>query len=143
MTLRVTPFITIAEDEIVEDFIRAKGPGGQHVNKVATAVQLRFDAARSPSLPPEVRQRLRRIAGKRMTADGVLIIHARRFRSQQRNRQDARERLAALVRTAAGPPRKRIATRPSRASRARLLASKKHRSRLKKLRGRVAPSDER
>lgn len=142
MTLRITPGIAISEDEIVLDFIRASGPGGQHVNKVATAVQLRFNAARSSSLPPDVRRRLRRIAGRRMTAAGVLILRAQRFRSQERNRQDALERLTALIRKAAKPPAKRVATRPSRASRARMLALKKHRSRTKKLRGRVAPSDD-
>ena len=142
MTLRITPQITISDDEIVLDFIRASGPGGQHVNKVATAVQLRFDAGHCPSLPPDVRRRLRGIAGRRMTADGVLILRAQRFRSQERNRQDALERLAALIRKALKPPAKRIATRPSRASRARMLARKKHRSRTKKLRSRVSPSDD-
>ena len=142
MTLRVTPQIVIREDEIELSFVRASGPGGQNVNKVSTAVQLRFDAARSPSLTPAVRRRLRRIAGRRMTADGVLIIDARRFRSQEQNRNDALDRLAAMLRAAAQPPRKRIATRPSRAARARVLARKKHRSRIKKLRGRVSSSDD-
>ncbi len=142
MTLAVTPRITIGDDEIELSFVRASGPGGQNVNKVSTAVQLRFDAARSASLPPEVRRRLRRIAGRRMTADGVVIIRARRFRSQEQNRRDALERLAALIRAAAVPPERRIATRPSRASRTRTLARKKHRSRIKKLRGRVTASDD-
>jgi len=142
VTLTVTPRIAIGDDEIELSFVRASGPGGQNVNKVSTAVQLRFDAARSPSLPPEVRRRLRRIAGRRMTADGVLIIHARRYRSQEQNRRDALERLAALVRAAARTPEKRIPTRPSRAARSRVLARKKHRSRIKKLRGRVSGSDD-
>lgn len=140
--IEITPQIAIADNEIVLDFIRASGPGGQNVNKVATAVQLRFDAGHSPSLPPDVRDRLRHLAGRRMTADGVLVIHSRRFRSQARNREDVLDRLVKLIRAAVQPPKKRIGTRPSRASRARLLAHKRRRSRTKKLRSRVSPSDD-
>ncbi len=133
--MRVTRSITIDESELTERFILASGPGGQNVNKVATAVELRFDAQRSPSLPEPVRTRLTALAGKRISGEGILVITARRFRSQARNRKDARDRLAALVRAAATPPKLRRATRPSRAAKQRRLDEKRHRSTRKRERG--------
>ena len=130
--LRITADIAIDEREIEEDFIQASGPGGQNVNKVASAVQLRFDVGASPSLPEDVRHRLAGLAGRRLTSDGVLVIDARRFRSQERNRADARERLVALIARAALPPRKRIPTRPTLASRRARLESKKRRAETKR-----------
>ena len=132
--IRVTKDIAIDERELQEEFIRASGPGGQNVNKVATAVKLRFDAAHSPSLPPEVRDRLIRLAGSRITEQGVIIIDARRFRSQERNRQDARERLAALIRKAAQRPKARRKTRPTAASKERRLEEKRRRGQTKRTR---------
>lgn len=122
-------------------FIRAGGPGGQKVNKVATAVQLRFDAANSPSLPEAVRRRLKVLAGRRMTGDGVLVIDARRFRSQERNREDAYARLTELIRRAATPPRPRRPTKPSLAERERRLQDKRRRSQIKRRRGSAADLD--
>ena len=130
----VTPGIAIDERELSEQFVRSTGPGGQNVNKVSTAVQLRFDAAHSPSLPPDVKERLLRVAGHLATDDGVIVISAQRFRTQERNRTDARERLAALIRSAAEPPTPRTATRPTRASKRRRLEDKRQRSTTKSLR---------
>jgi ribosome-associated protein len=127
--------IALDEREIEESFIRASGPGGQNVNKVASAVQLRFDVRGSPSLPPPVRERLERLGGSRMTQDGVLVITAQRFRSQERNRQDALDRLVTLIRRAATAPRPRRPTRPGAAARQRRLTDKARRSRLKRARG--------
>ena len=140
--IRVTRTIAIDEGEIREEFIRASGPGGQNVNKVATAVQLRFDAAGSASLPDDVRNRLVRLAGRRMTADGVLIIEARRFRTQQRNRQDARDRLVELIRKAARKPKPRRKTKPTLASKKRRLETKHRKGDTKRMRRPVSPSED-
>ncbi|MBI5906300.1 MAG: aminoacyl-tRNA hydrolase [Deltaproteobacteria bacterium] len=139
--IRVTRSICIGESEIGERFVRSPGPGGQNVNKVATAVQLRFDVRNSPSLPADVRDRLLRLAGRRVTAEGFLLIEARRFRTRERNREDARDRLAALVAAAAEPVKPRKETRPPGASRERRLDAKRRRGEIKRVRRVVPPSD--
>ena len=140
--IRVTDTLSIPEDEIEESFVRSSGPGGQNVNKLSTAVQLRFDVRRSPSLPNDVAIRLMRIAGKRMTKDGVLLLIAQTHRTQERNRADALERLLELIREAAKPPPPpRKKTRPTRGSVERRLKEKAGRSDVKKMRGRPSGGD--
>jgi ribosome-associated protein len=139
--MQITPTLSIDDSEIEERFVRASGPGGQNVNKVATAVQLRFDAARSPSLDQATRDRLAVLAGSRMTSEGVLVIDARAFRTQGQNREDARQRLAELLRQATIRPRKRHKTRPSLASKERRLTGKKQRSQTKRGRRDVLGDD--
>lgn len=129
--LQVLPGLHIPDAELRERFIRAPGPGGQHVNKVATAVQLRFDAARSPTLAEPARQRLVRLAGRRADGDGVVLIEAHRFRTRERNREDARARLADLIRRALQTPTPRVATRPTRASQTRRLDAKRAHAQVK------------
>jgi ribosome-associated protein len=139
--IRITDSIAIDEGELAEDFVRSSGPGGQNVNKLSTAVQLRFDVRHSPSLPNDVAIRLMRLAGSRLTKDGVIVITAQSHRTQERNRQDARDRLIALIRQAAVVPAKRRPTKPTKASREKRLESKKRRGSIKGLR-RAKPSFE-
>jgi ribosome-associated protein len=133
--IRVTDTISLDEREIEESFVRASGPGGQNVNKLSTAVQLRFDVRHSPSLPVAVRQRLERLAGSRLTRDGTLVIVAQRHRTQARNRDDALDRLIELIRRAATPPRARRPTKPTAGARERRIEGKKRRADIKRLRG--------
>jgi ribosome-associated protein len=134
-SLRITPAIEIDESEIEERFVQSSGPGGQNVNKVATAVQLRFNVAASPALSEPLKAKIATLAGRRMTSEGILVIDARRFRTQERTRADARDRLADLIRRAATPVAKRIPTRPTLASKTRRLEGKKRRSATKRGRG--------
>jgi len=139
--IHINNHIAIDDNEIAESFIRASGPGGQNVNKLATAVQLRFDIRRSPSLPDEVRARLERLAGRRLTRDGVLVITAQRYRTQERNREDALTRLIELVRAAAVRPTPRRPTRPTLGSKVRRLEGKRRRGGIKALRS-AKPAEE-
>lgn len=136
MPLEITPALVIDDSELEERFVRASGPGGQNVNKVSTAVQLRFDPARSPALSAEVRERLRALAGSRVTSEGVLVIDARSHRTQGQNREDARMRLADLIRQALVRPKRRKKTRPGAAAKQRRLDTKKRRAATKSGRGR-------
>ena len=130
--LKITPHLSIPESELVERFVRASGAGGQNINKVSTAVELRFDIARSPSLPEAVRARLLAKRDRRLTDEGVFVIDAQRFRTQDRNRQDARERLAAFIASGLSVPKSRVATKPTRASKIRRLDGKRVRSDIKR-----------
>jgi ribosome-associated protein len=134
--LTISRTLSLPESEMVERFLRADGPGGQHVNRTESAVELRFDVANSPSLPEEIRARLLARRDRRLTAEGMLVIQGRRFRDQGRNRDDVRERLAELIRGVLVPPKKRLATKPTRASKERRLAGKQQRARVKQNRSR-------
>ena len=134
--LRISDRVALEEAELIEQFVRAPGPGGQNVNKLSSAVQLRFDVIGSPSLPEDVRARLKRLAGRRLTTEGVLIIDAHRHRTQARNREDARERLFELIRKATVAPKPRRATKPTLASRRRWLEEKRKRGEVKRARRR-------
>ena len=134
----VTERISLAENELSFSFIRSSGPGGQNVNKVATSVQLRFDVTGSPSLPGRVKTRLAKLAGRRLTGEGILVIEARRFRTRERNRADAVERLAALIRKAAKTEKKRRPTRPTKAAKNARMEGKKKRGQIKDLRRKVS-----
>ncbi len=140
--IHITPTIAIKENEIKFDFIRASGPGGQNVNKVATAVQLRFDAKNSPAFSDDVRNRLICLAGRRITEHGILIIEAKRFRSQKQNRKNAINRLIKLIRKASEKPKTRIKTKLSLASKKRAMEAKKHRAKIKKMRRPVSTTED-
>jgi len=139
--LPISRTLAIPDSELTERFLRADGPGGQHVNRTESAVELRFDVAQSPSLPDAVRERLLTRRDRRLTDEGVLVIQGRRFRDQGRNRDDVRERLAEIIRGALVPPKKRVATKPTRASKERRLAGKQQRSRIKQGRGKPGALD--
>ncbi len=139
--LQITPTLAIDENEIEERFVRASGPGGQNVNKVSTAVELRFDAARSPFLTDDMRARLRTLAGSRMTADGVILIDARQHRTQAQNREDARARLVSLLQQATIKPKRRRKTKPTAGSKERRIQTKKIRADTKRGRGRVGKDE--
>jgi ribosome-associated protein len=141
MLIPINGYLFLDESEIEESFIRASGPGGQNVNKVSSAVQIRFDLSASRSLPEDVRERLARLAGRRLTRDGVIIITAQRYRTQERNRQDALDRLVALIRRASELPTPRRPTKPTRAAKERRLEAKARRAAVKELR-RAGPSDD-
>ncbi|WP_146907841.1 alternative ribosome rescue aminoacyl-tRNA hydrolase ArfB [Arenimonas daejeonensis] len=132
--LQISPSLTIPDDELSERFVRSSGPGGQNVNKVSTAVELRFDVANSPSLPEAVRARLLARRDRRLTDEGVLVLSAQRYRTQDRNREDARERLSALIAAALVAPKKRVATKPSKGSKERRLGAKRERATVKRQR---------
>lgn len=139
--LRINAHLSIDEAELSESFIHASGPGGQNVNKVATAVQLRFDAMHSKSLPHDLKSRLKKLAGKRMSKDGIIVLTARQYRSQEKNRMDARARLVALIAKAAVAPIKRKPTKPPLASKKKRVETKKKRAQTKRLRGRTSVED--
>lgn len=139
--MRISSHIEIPDSELTERFLRADGPGGQHVNRTESAVELRFDVAQSPSLPDDVRARVLALRDRRLTDDGVLVIQGRRFRDQPRNRQDVRDRLTTLLRSALQPPKKRVATRPTRASKERRLVGKQKRGAIKRNRTRSWSAD--
>ena len=139
--MKISPDIAIDEKDIIFEFVRSSGPGGQNVNKVSTTVQLRFDLNGASGIPADVKNRLAKVAGRKLTGDGVLIIQASRFRKREQNRQDAVERLVELLRAAAVKPKKRVKTKPTKASRERKLASKKRRGRLKQMRKKVADGE--
>jgi ribosome-associated protein len=134
--LTISRTLSLPESELVERFLRADGPGGQHLNRTESAVELRFDVAHSPTLPEAVRERLLARRDRRLTDDGVLVIQGRRFRDQARNRDDVRERLAEIIRGVLVPPKKRVATKPTRASKERRLAGKQQRGKIKQTRSR-------
>jgi ribosome-associated protein len=140
--MQITPSFSLPDEELHFEFVRASGPGGQNVNKVATAVQLRFDVRASPSLTEEVKSRLMRLAGKRLTAEGVLVIEAKRYRSQEQNRAEAELRLAELIRRALTAPKKRRVTRPSAGARAKRLEEKRRRGEIKRQRVKPGVSEE-
>lgn len=139
--IEITPWLRIDEDELVEKAARASGPGGQHVNKTSTAIELRFDVAASPSLTEEIKARLATLAGSRMTQDGVLVLFAQGHRSQELNRQDARQRLVELIRRATEKPKPRRPTKPTYSSKLKRLETKSKRSEVKSMRGRVRSDD--
>jgi ribosome-associated protein len=138
--IEITPLLFLNENEVQMDFVRSSGPGGQNVNKVASAVQIRFDIRNSPSLPDEVKDRLIKLGGKKVSSEGIIVIDARRYRSQDRNRQDAIARLVSLIRKAMEKPKQRKATRPSQAAKKSRLDEKRKRSEAKKVR-RFTPAD--